>query len=313
MRHLKTFSLFESAQELSEDQIYFLNRSTQGLGSWSINPTTGLVDINGDFDGAVKGLKDFKGIRFGEVTGFFDCSTNNLESLEGAPETVGGDFDCSENLLQNLKGAPKTVGGDFECDKNSLQSLEGAPETVGENFQCYDNSLQNLKGAPKTVGGSFDCSHNSLQTLEGAPKTVGGFNCSHNSLQTLEGSPQIVGRFFDCSYNHLQTLEGAPEKVGGWFSSDDVYIKEGNWTVPSLAKEYLESGGKEKDLLGTLKTLISPEALQKEIDENPEKMSVELTGNLKGLLELPEYQSLKFPTRLQKEVGLLRDLSGVGL
>ena len=39
------------------------------------------------------------------VEGYFDCSTNNLTSLEGAPQTVGGKFDCSNN--PNLKESYK--------------------------------------------------------------------------------------------------------------------------------------------------------------------------------------------------------------
>ena len=54
------------------------------------------------------------------VTGYFDCSNNNLTSLEGAPKEVGGDFDCSDNKLISLEGAPKEVGGGFDCYDNPV-------------------------------------------------------------------------------------------------------------------------------------------------------------------------------------------------
>jgi hypothetical protein len=106
------------------------------------------------------------------VEGYFYCSVNQLTTLEGAPQTVGGDFFCSSNQLTTLTGAPQTVGGNFWCYNNKLTTLEGAPETVGGNFWCYDNRLTNLVGAPQTVEGDFDCEINQLSTLEGAPETV---------------------------------------------------------------------------------------------------------------------------------------------
>ena len=289
MRHIQTFKVFESAQELSPKQVQFLDKCTDG--TWSVNPSTGLVDIKGDFSCVGEGLSDFKGVRFGKVSGSFSCSYNFFRTLEGGPQTVEGDFYCSRNSLETLTGAPRSIGGDFSCHSNFLRTLQGGPETVGGGFYCSDNSLRTLEGAPQAVGGSFDCSNNPLQSLEGAPKTVGGS--------------------FDCSNSPIQTLVGAPETVGEVFRSDGVYIPEGSWTVPNLAKEYLKSRGKrKKDLLGTL---VSPEALQGRIDQNPEKMAVYLKDGLKDLLVLPEYQTIKFPPGLQPEIDLLSDLSGVGL
>jgi hypothetical protein len=103
---------------------------------------------------------------------------------------------------------------------------------------------------------------------------------------------------------------GAPQTVGGNFLSSEIDIPKRGWTIPDLVKKYLESSGKEKDLLGTL---VSPEVLQRRIDQNPEKMAVELKGVLRDLLAIPGYQNLKFPRGLQSEVDLLSDLSGVGL
>ena len=288
MKHLQTFSIFESTQNLTPEQVEFLDKYTDG--TWSVNPSTGLVDVKGNFKCYGINLKDFNGVRFGHVSGTFDFSPASLESLEGAPKTVGGDFDCSNNSLETLVGAPQTVGGFFDCYNNSLTTLEGAPQTVGGDFDCSNNSLETLVGAPQTVGGFFDCYNNSLTTLEGAPQTVGGN--------------------FDCYYNYLTTLEGAPQTVGGSFSSDEVKIPEGGWTVPNLVKQYSKSRGKKKDLLGTL---VSPEVLQRRIDQNPEKMIILTKDDLKGILATPGYENLNFPQGLQPEIDLLSDLSGVGL
>ena len=123
--------------------------------------------------------------------GSFDCSHNQLQSLQGAPQKVGVSFSCHDNQLQSLQSAPQKVGGYFNCHNNQLQSLQGAPQKVGGYFDCSDNQLQSLQGAPQKVGGSFHCYGSQLQSLQGAPQKVGGsFNCSDNQLQSLQGAPQ---------------------------------------------------------------------------------------------------------------------------
>ena len=66
MKHLQTFRVFESTQDLTPGQVKFLNSYTEG--TWSLNPSTGLVDVKGDFDCSGKRFKSLEGIRFGVVT-----------------------------------------------------------------------------------------------------------------------------------------------------------------------------------------------------------------------------------------------------
>ncbi len=219
MKHIKTFSIFESTQGLTLEQEEFLNEYTRG--TWRVNPE-GLVDIEGGFNCYNKGLKDLKGVKFGRVSGDFGCSRNSLESLEGAPREVGG-----------------------------------------------------------------------------------GFYCSGNSLKTLEGAPQKVDVAFLCFDNPLHSLEGVPETIRGEFQSDVLYVPAGQWSISTLVTMFLESSGKEKDLLGTL---VTTEVLQGRIDENPERAAVEM----KSLAGLPEYKSLKWPDGLKGEVDLLSDLDKIG-
>jgi len=110
-------------------------------GRWKLNPQTGLIDVDGDFDCNKQGLTDLKGVKFGNVSGYFYCSENQLTSLVGAPQTVGGVFDCEDNQLTTLVGAPQTVGGGFNCSGNELTSLEGAPQSVGGYFHCERNPV----------------------------------------------------------------------------------------------------------------------------------------------------------------------------
>ena len=161
MRHIKPYSqLFENTQELTPEQKDWLDKCTKG--TWDINSQTGLVDVDGYFYCQEQYLSDFKGVRFGEVSGIFNCAINSLTSLEGAPHVVGGSFDCSENELTSLEEAPQSVGGAFFCSENELTSLKGAPREVGRDFNCSDNSLTSLDGAPREVGGSINCFNNPI-------------------------------------------------------------------------------------------------------------------------------------------------------
>ena len=328
MKHLKTYRLFETLTALTKEQKEFLNEFT--TGSWSLNPQTGRVDVDGTFDCSDQSLMNLKGIEFGNVSVDFSCYGNLLTDLKGAPRTVGRSFYCNKNGLTSLEGAPETVAGAFYCYDNGITNLKGAPRTVGESFYCTNNRLTDLKGAPETVGGVFNCNWNSLTSLEGAPQKVGeSFYCSNNRLTDLKGSPETVGGYFYCDKNNLTSLEGGPQTVGGYFYCDrnnltslegapetvggDFYCDEfstGNWTLEGKL-EILKTGTEAAKTL--ISTIISPEALQKQIDENPTSMAVDLKGVWKTLKKTPGYEKLKFPPEYSEEAETLADLAEIGL
>ncbi len=163
MKRILTYKLFEAQAQaqapnkLTKRQENFLNKNSGNSAKWTLNPQTGLVDVDGDFYCPKKELKDFKGIRFGRVSGNFHCRQIGLTSLEGAPLQVGGHFDCSYNPIGSLIGAPQEVGGFFACVKNNLSSLEGGPKQVDGAYDCRLNPLKSLDGAPEKVGGMFGC------------------------------------------------------------------------------------------------------------------------------------------------------------
>ncbi|NBV29210.1 hypothetical protein EBS02_09395, partial [bacterium] len=130
MNYLQPFALFETkaSNVLSPQQEEFLTENS--YDTWSINPTTNLVDVDGTFDCMNQKLSSLLEIEFGEVVDAFYCSGNELTSLAGSPQTLGWKFSCRNNLLTDLVGAPQKVGGDFNCNYNQLTSLAGAPQKV---------------------------------------------------------------------------------------------------------------------------------------------------------------------------------------
>ena len=233
MKNLKRYSqLFENTQELTQEQSEWLDKCTGG--TWKINPQTGLVDVNGNFNCQRQGLTDFKGVRFGYVNGIFNCSYNELKSLKGAPRSVRWNFSCPFNDLTSLEGAPQSVGGSFDCYKNSLTSLEGAPQSVGGNFHCSDNELKSLDGAPQSVGMDFSCSYNDLTSLEGAPQIVGGFfNCYNNpiSQRAIKGVvKRMVGKKISLEQAVAEYWRNIPH-------GDKIYLAKHHPTLPEKEKK----------------------------------------------------------------------------
>jgi len=167
MKHVKLYEAFSTSTFLTEDQIKWLDRCAKGR--WKMNPSTGLIDVDGGFYCPEQGLTDFKGVAFGHISG------------------SSGSFYCDNNLLTSLVGAPQSVDGMFYCENNRLTSLVGAPQTVGEMFSCNNNRLTSLEGAPRIVGRGFYCRNNLLTSLKGAPQTVRIFYCENNpvSKETL--------------------------------------------------------------------------------------------------------------------------------
>jgi hypothetical protein len=108
MKYLNNYKIFENNTDLTKEQIDFLNRCTGG--KWKVNPDTGLIDVQGFFSCSGE---DFKGLRFGNVSGTFYCEYNNLKTLDGSPREVGGDFFCKKNPLISLEGAPLKVALSF--------------------------------------------------------------------------------------------------------------------------------------------------------------------------------------------------------
>lgn len=197
-----------------------------------------------------------------------------------------------------------------------LVDVEGSVITNGVSVDPDDRykRLDNLRGIQfGTVTGDFNCENEDLESLAGAPETVGGtFNCFGNELKNLEGGPKFVKGRYLCGDNPIESMKGAPETVGGSFSlSTGGVIPAGEWGIPTLYRIYSKT--KEKQIKDMLKDLVSPEAIQQQIDENPERMAVNLKDVINDMASNPEYKDVKFPDRLQSEVDLLSDLADVGL
>jgi len=205
----------------------FLDQCTEG--SWRLNPDTNKIDITGNFNCSGRGLGGLKGIPFGEVENF-DCSKNEMTSLEGCPEKCSG-FKCDGNKLKNLVGGPQEVKFSYDCSGNQLTSLEGSPKKVTyfrcnynpllrnfvgcpeeiEKIYAYDCGLTSLEGLPNSLK-ELDCDRNRISNFDFCPPQLKNLEISENQLTDLQGSPRSMDRL-KCSENKITTLVGCPSEI----------------------------------------------------------------------------------------------------
>jgi hypothetical protein len=152
MKNLKGYKeLFETVQHLTERQMEFIEKHTQG--EWHLSAKTGLVDIDGDFECPSNNLRDLMGIKFGNISGNFDISYNKIASLEGCPNRVDGHFDASNNKIESLEGSPKIIEGRFDVSNNRVETPEGGPAEVGGSYEIHRNPIKSIAGLPEKIGG----------------------------------------------------------------------------------------------------------------------------------------------------------------
>jgi hypothetical protein len=86
------------------------------LKKYKIN-SDGTIDVNGNvyLDNRLGDMEKLP-VKFGKVSGDFDCSMNILTTLEGCPNYVEDFFSCDDNKLATLEHCPKYIGGDFVSD-----------------------------------------------------------------------------------------------------------------------------------------------------------------------------------------------------
>lgn len=153
-----------------------------GITNYTINGES--VDVDGDVDFSNRKLVKIP-IKFGKVTGYFNCYNTRLNTLKNSPKEVGSSFFCDNNALTSLEGGPIIVGGNFYSDNNKLTSLKGSPREVGGDFNCYNNKLNTLEGCPDKIGGALYFKNSDIYTFNFFPKEVGDFDCIGSPIYTL--------------------------------------------------------------------------------------------------------------------------------
>ena len=106
---------------MSEQEIHDICEKYD-ITNYTINPD-GSIDVHNSVDLNGKVLTKIP-IKFNNVYGNFDCSYNNLTSLENSPKWIKVSFFCIENSLTSLEGCPISDMHYYFGD-NPLESLNG--------------------------------------------------------------------------------------------------------------------------------------------------------------------------------------------
>lgn len=163
-------------------------------------------------------------MKFDTVYGNFDVSDVGLTSLENCPKVVKGVFNCSKNNLESLDKSPQEVDR-FIADGNTklgLKGLKGGPSKI--NGVTNTNSNQRVD-----IYSVVNCGLTSLKDNGITQFGPGGFNCSNNKLQDLDGIEIISSKGvtqFNCSKNLITSIDKAPKTI-----SDVKTGRPGNYII----------------------------------------------------------------------------------
>lgn len=143
------------------------------------------VCVHGDLDLSDRGIKELK-VKFDFIEGNFNVKKNYLVSLYGSPERVDKSFDCSYNELTSLQYAPRTMTH-FCCKRNRLTNLEYSPQKF-ESVDCSYNMITTLRHLPPITVLHIFASGNELTTLGDIRiNCMAVVRLDNNKLEDLEG------------------------------------------------------------------------------------------------------------------------------
>jgi hypothetical protein len=117
-------------------------------GSFKIRPQTLTtlkgcpLHVKGDFDCSANSLESLEGSPK-KVGGYFDARFCNLKTLEGGPLTVGGNYFARRNEeLISLKGIAQTIGGEFDVTYSPDLGL--LPTLLAKNVEIMTGGLSTV-------------------------------------------------------------------------------------------------------------------------------------------------------------------------
>ena len=159
--------------------------------NYSINGDM-TVSVNGPLALDNKGLEEIP-VKFSEVDGSIDVTTNRLKRIDWAPAKVNGDFDAWDNEIETLVGGPTEVEQSMDVDGNKLTDLHGAPKKVGKCFVVSQNPLKTLAGCPEVVKGYFKAADCGLPHIDDLPREIGtNLYLQNNEIKSLKGINKLL-------------------------------------------------------------------------------------------------------------------------
>jgi hypothetical protein len=137
---IKNWNLFKESVD-EESKIVELCDKYK-IENYTINDDSS-IDVDDNIFLPFKNLKEIP-LKFGRVSGYFYCSSNDLSSLYNSPKWVGYNFFCHSNKLTSLEYLPNWIGGYIDCQYNKIWSFRGIPDSFRGELICNNNPIYNI-------------------------------------------------------------------------------------------------------------------------------------------------------------------------
>ena len=137
---------------------------------------------------------------------FFECSGENITSLDISKNSQLKVLDCSQNSLTSLDVSKNTNIGTLNCSNNNLSSLSISKNTVLSILKCSDNRIASLDLSENTGLFELRCSNNKLTSLDlSMHNRLQEVHCDNNQLSSLIVSKQATELIeVRCTQNQIQ-------------------------------------------------------------------------------------------------------------
>nr|WP_315075857.1 T9SS type A sorting domain-containing protein [uncultured Porphyromonas sp.] len=137
---------------------------------------------------------------------FFECSSENITSLDISKNSQLKVLDCSQNSLTSLDVSKNTNIGTLNCSNNKLSSLSVSKNTILDMLNCSDNEIASLDLSKNTALFELLCSNNKLTSLDlSKHNKLQEVHCDNNQLSSLIVSKQATDLIeVRCTRNQIQ-------------------------------------------------------------------------------------------------------------
>ena len=137
---------------------------------------------------------------------FFECSGENITSLDISKNSMLEMLDCSKNNLTSLDVSKNTKLKKLDCFSNSISSLSVSKNTILEMLNCSGNRISSLDLSKNTELFELRCSNNKLTSLDlSKHNRLQEVHCDNNQLSSLVVSKQATELIeVRCTQNQIQ-------------------------------------------------------------------------------------------------------------
>ena len=155
-----------------------------------------------------KKIQSCQGIEFLTNLSGFDCTNNQLTTLDLSSVSQLRTLNCSNNQLTELDLSQVPNLSTLDCSNNQLTELDLSYVPNISTLSCSNNPLTTLNVNTLTQLTYLYCTANQLTALDVSDLTkLYSLDCSNNQLTTLDVSDLTNLDTLKCSNNQLTTLD----------------------------------------------------------------------------------------------------------